>query len=274
MNRLLQPIVWSSIAGLLSGSTLFLVFMLLDNAQVRPLIYTKLGLELDSYAQDDLEILGERNGSSEVTSFVMKVLWSACIAFLFLQAYTGLFFYQTENKLDILRTLKPEYPFLLTFLVISAPRPFNAPLLNITLQSYVDVRPLSADDPFYSRTRYMVYSPMQDHPHFDQVQQHYEKQTWGANSIKTGELTFVKKTFKVRNQHLHFADALEWAAQDQQSAYVMIVEDDFPLCHGKWPEVQRIMAETWLPANTVSHQLDSNEVCGVFVATGGRYVIV
>lgn len=64
------------------------------------------------------------------------------------------------------------------------------------------------------------------------------------------------------DQRAHVAKALNIVAEEGDSTYVALVEDDFPMCgEATWRELLNVVYEAnrRVPAH-----------CGVFVGTGGR----
>ncbi|GAA5827106.1 hypothetical protein JCM5353_006190 [Sporobolomyces roseus] len=192
--------------------------------------------------------------------------------------------------------LHPESPKLLSVLLITAPRPGNPDFLLRTIDSWLTAFP----DPDYhynwtslpietpslsSRLRLVVYTQFSDHPQFDNARdlftsskgQHYLTFHRDPRSVEAGNRL---------DQRLHVARALDYASKEEDSAYVSLTEDDFPLCedpsngaHGlrnyekTMAKLERALVETnrLLPDPTSSSNLGH---CGLFAATGGSGLII
>jgi hypothetical protein len=155
----------------------------------------------------------------------------------------------------------PNHP-LLTLIVMTAPRPNQINLLQETVQSYLDVFPNSPTDPLYNRVKLVVFTHFTDHPVFDLVQQEIGSQEKSKHYIE-----WVKFSGSEFNQKKHFDAAIRYTVERlfPTTFYFGIIEDDFPLCIGKWPEILRLIRDANLK---VPHH------CGVFVGTGGAGLLI
>ena len=151
----------------------------------------------------------------------------------------------------------------MTVVLMTAPRPGDPDFLTQTLDSYlVNLEPSS-------RTRMVVYNHFSAHAAYDRA--------LAARSDSALSIDWVRRPGAVDrlDQRLHVARALTHAVATTDSRYIMLAEDDFPLCD---PATQ-----SWLKLLRGLDQLDARmpdrgdgEVghCGLFVGTGGSGLII
>ncbi|BGO96769.1 hypothetical protein RTBOTA2_000639 [Rhodotorula toruloides] len=193
--------------------------------------------------------------------------------------------------------LHPSQPSLLTVLLMTAPRPGTPDFLIQTVESWLGAlpdpsSPLMLDNstsfspltmPTSSRLRVIVYTHFASHPMFELAQSTFASNLKAAHYI---EWHRDPRAFAAQNrldQRLHVARGLEYAAS-KGGAYVLLTEDDFPLCEdarparGKerswdnaWKELQAaLVATNALMPDPFADAPDSPPGhCGLFLATGG-----
>ncbi|KAG1829362.1 hypothetical protein EV424DRAFT_449518 [Suillus variegatus] len=146
-------------------------------------------------------------------------------------------------------------PFL-EILILSYPRSNDAAstdsLLSQTISSYL---------PYIdSNTVLSVFTHSTAHASFTQAKEHYAQTP----------ITFYTDTDihidSYSGQHLHVAEAFRWASEKgpSQAEWVMLVEDDFPVC-GEWG---------WRGILSVMNELQRGGKYGGFVGTGGSGLII
>ncbi|CAG8743447.1 45933_t:CDS:2 [Gigaspora margarita] len=132
-----------------------------------------------------------------------------------------------------LNKIFPDDRFLLSFLLMTAPRRGDPDYLLRTIDSYLNNFPDKPD----ARSIY-------------------------ANDLKAKNyLRFYREKGSEINQRLHMSKAIKLVAENFKSTYIALVEDDFPLCDGKWKEVLTVIFNA---------NLRVPKHCGIFVGTGGR----
>jgi len=179
---------------------------------------------------------------------------------------------------------------------MTAPRPGNPDFLLRTIDSWLSAfpdpdyhynsTPLPIETPsLSSRLRLVVYTHFSDHSQFDIAQNLF------TSSKAQHYLTFHRDPRAAGggdrlDQRLHVARALDYASKDGNAAYVLLTEDDFPLCddattgpHGlrtyekTMAKLERALVETnrLLPDPASGSEPGH---CGLFVATGGSGLVI
>ncbi|KAM0748882.1 hypothetical protein T439DRAFT_56473 [Meredithblackwellia eburnea MCA 4105] len=208
--------------------------------------------------------------------------------------------------------LHPERPNLLTILLMTAPRPGNPDFLAQTIESWLGALPepslalasnsssssgSAAPEVHEDRIRLIVYTHFTTHEVFDQAQQFFSSSpVWASKTAKYVEWYRDPRSSNRLDQRLHVARGLKYASDPSNpSAYVVLAEDDFPLCPDRlgqpgwrnaWNDLKRAIVSTnqLLPDNDVSPirrssslqrqwsyeaEEESSGHCGLFFATGG-----
>ncbi|KAJ2920398.1 hypothetical protein MD484_g117, partial [Candolleomyces efflorescens] len=157
---------------------------------------------------------------------------------------------------------------LLEILVLTYPRSdfeANVRIMQETLQSYL---PLLGND-----THLSIFTHAKEHKAFERLQK-----TFDDNSI-----TFFADNDThpdaFEGHYLHLAEAFRWASNPRpnlpQAEWVMLVEDDFPLCAGHVGRdaLRRVLTilEASRPTNTPSGVPRRR---GGFIGTGGSGLII
>lgn len=205
--------------------------------------------------------------------------------------------------------LHPHDSNLLTVLLMTAPRPGNPDFLLQTVESWLGafpnpdsglVRalptlPLAHNSsaplapPLSSRLRLVVYTHFASHPMFDVAQMSFSQNAKAAHYIEWHRDPRAFVAPDRFDQRLHVARGLDYAAS-KGGAYVLLTEDDFPLCEDDeasrvdgrkswsdaWHKLQAalvrtnaLMPDSDAPVAAVAQQSDSLGHCGLFLATGG-----
>ncbi|GAA95154.1 hypothetical protein E5Q_01809 [Mixia osmundae IAM 14324] len=234
----------------------------------------------------------------------------------------------TSHIHKLLASAHPGHDKLLTILLMTAPRPGHPDFLIRTLESYLANMPEPGEDNFGSRTalagrvRIVVYTHFAHHPVFQQARDVVFADSPKAEAyvdwvqrlpLAPSSPSHPSITVDRLDQRLHLARALKHVTTTYDSAYVLLAEDDFPLCedgvdhfdqeelwrrddapfgtwagyevehpqhtsYGQaWNEMLRVLAEAnrWMPdqARGSMQQTEAGH-CGVFVGTGGSGLAV
>jgi hypothetical protein len=215
-------------------------------------------------------------------------VWLSCIYTSFYLTKLLLFSEQSQS-LDLLRVVHPENPILMAFVIVTAPRPRRWNTLSETFTSYYDVLNTSVSSHLFNRTELVVYTEFDDHPVFDRelaaasllnqanflprfVRKGEELPLVNTFENQAGleqmaiEFVPVEKNENHKKQRLHFSNAIEWALNNIDSTFVMLIEDDFPLC-------QPDGFTNFLKTLSWTFGSDSNP-CAVFIGTGGSGILL
>ncbi|KAJ7103010.1 hypothetical protein B0H15DRAFT_767427 [Mycena belliarum] len=148
---------------------------------------------------------------------------------------------------------------LLDVLILSYPRPNDRPefsILGTTLASFVPLTKVPG-------VTVSVFTHTADHPSFARAQAYFTQAVFHTDTDTHADAA--------AGQHLHVAEALRWAAaRPAPTEWVMLVEDDFPLCggaHGR-ESLARVMQA--LERGRTAAYLERR---GAFVGTGGSGLI-
>ncbi|KAI8142555.1 hypothetical protein BJV82DRAFT_615269 [Fennellomyces sp. T-0311] len=257
LNYTAKNILWWSLTGLLTG---FIV------AQIVYLCFvTRSDRQRDIWETSNSKDIVEEYQRSKSTP-LWRLVWGALkkgIAVIMITLPVLLLFnsyYHTQSSLVDPATLNQltHDRYMFTFVVMTAPRRGDPPLLSRTLSSYLENWPVDPEPgSLYSRIQIMVYTHFSNHSQFDIAKEKFSNDLKGQRYLK-----WVREEGDQMNQRLHVSKALQMATDNFQSTYVALVEDDFPVCgRDSWRQVENVIYE----AST--HAPDH---CGVFVATGGR----
>lgn len=208
-------------------------------------------------------------------------------------------------------TLHPSQPHLLTILLMTAPRPGDPDFLIQTIDSWLGALPSPPGSPaplahftapisnfstpppdLASRIRLIVYTHFLTHSVFDHAQTHFSSPFSSAYAAKAAHyITWQRDpraTSDRLDQRLHVARGLAHAGEGGESAYVLLTEDDFPLCPdntragetpswaGTWDELKRVVVATnvAMPDVAVADSGPQLGHCGIFIATGGSGLLL
>lgn len=172
-------------------------------------------------------------------------------------------------------TLYNQFPILLSLVVITAPRINEPKYLLKTIDSLIGIYPRTMTDQLYSRVSISVYTEFTafQHPVFTHAFLTTDTET--VNFIQYGKLLKEENDLVIyteedtgRNQAKHFSNAIKYALEENL-AFIMLIEDDFPLCQGAWPLLLSIMKRAYAPFPRLE-----DGPCGVFVGSGGSGLII
>lgn len=148
--------------------------------------------------------------------------------------------------------------YMFTFVVMTAPRRGDPAFLSRTLESYLQNWPVDPDPgSLYDRMQALVYTHFTNHTQFDLAKHKFSNDLRGQRYLK-----WVREEGNAFDQRRHVSKALSLAADNFQSTYVALLEDDFPVCGShEWHQIENVIyaANQRVPGH-----------CGVFVGTGGR----
>jgi len=168
--------------------------------------------------------------------------------------------YRPDVSNELLNTtIEPATPFLLTLVIMTAPRRNNVAYIKQTLWSYLASFPDEVADPLYSRIQIMVYTHFTDFAAFDEAKEYFQTIPKARKHVK-----WIRQEGFEKNQRKHLISAIRMVGSVEDTVYLGIMEDDFPFCAGGW---QEMLNTIYLAHQTVP------EHCGVFVTTGGSGLI-
>ncbi|KAJ7492103.1 hypothetical protein FB451DRAFT_516703 [Mycena latifolia] len=145
---------------------------------------------------------------------------------------------------------------LLDILVLSYPRPNDSPEASILSTTLMSFAPLT----IIPGVTVSVFTHTEDHPSFAWAKAHFPQAEFHADTDNHADAN--------PGQHLHVAEALRWAGT-RQAEWVMLMEDDFPLCGKRGRDgLARVMQE--LERGRKSEYLERR---GAFIGTGGSGLI-
>lgn len=244
VNYTVKDILWWSLTGLIIG---YLATLLLQMTCV-------VGLDDEGGFVTDQE-----KASFLHPTPVWRVLWSAvkrCLLVLLMTLPFLMIFnaYYTREVLVDSSTLADLFvnnnsnDHLFSFVIMTAPRRGDPPFLSETLSSYLDAW---ADD--RQRQQLFVYTHFSNHSEYDRAHDRFQQHQ---------DVRWVREEGDVWDHRLHLSSALNHALTNGRSAYVALLEDDFPICGRRaWREIETVVYKATL-------QVPGH--CGVFVGTGGR----
>lgn len=159
----------------------------------------------------------------------------------------------------ISQTIEPQTPYLLTLVLMTAPRKRGATYIKETLSSYLANFPDEEVDSLYSRIQIVVYTHFTDFPGYDDAKAYFDTIPKARKHVK-----WVRDEGSEKNQRKHLVSAIRKIGTVDESVYLGVMEDDFPFCEDGWQE----MLNTIYRAHT-----EVKDHCGVFVGTGGSGLI-
>jgi hypothetical protein len=175
--------------------------------------------------------------------------WSSCLAILI--PWLVVYHLISPSRLPLPTTSEP----LLDILMLSFPRPVpietSINIINTTVQSFV---------PFLSpAVTLSLFTHTPDHEALRLVQTHTPQVSLHVDLDTHPD--------DIDGQYLHLAEAFRWILEDstKHGEWVMLVEDDFPICYGNkgWDVITTVVAK--LEADRLEGNIRSG-----FVGTGGR----
>ncbi|KAK4510805.1 uncharacterized protein ATC70_005239 [Mucor velutinosus] len=148
--------------------------------------------------------------------------------------------------------------YLFTFVIMTAPRRGDPPFLTRTLDSYLQNWPEQVPEAgsLYDRIQTIIYTHFTAHVEFDRAKRLLQSTQRGQRYLK-----WIREEGDTLDQRSHVSKALSLAADNYQSTYIALVEDDFPVCGAKqWRQIESVIYDA---------NMASPGHCGVFVGTGG-----
>ncbi|KAF9197924.1 hypothetical protein BGZ49_001439 [Haplosporangium sp. Z 27] len=280
VNALPKTIIWWAGSGILIGSfaTIGIVFQQQKGrwgGKVKSSVFEKQMWESEVYEavmQDEDEFSDPANTEEGATPYKeRKSVFSGwlrlfyifpTLLFVFLILFGGnqLHTIKTDVPNDVLNlTIEPETPYLLTLVLMTAPRRQGITYIKETLTSYLNNFPDEEVDPLYSRIQIVVYTHFTDFPGYDEAKAYFETIPKARKHVR-----WVRDEGFEKNQRKHLVAAIRSVGTNEDSVYVGVMEDDFPFCEGGWQEMLNLIyaANQKVPDH-----------CGVFVGTGGSGMI-
>ncbi|KAK3832262.1 MAG: hypothetical protein JOS17DRAFT_668221, partial [Linnemannia elongata] len=250
VNVIPKTIVWWAGAGMIVGFFASLA------------ISFQRRLEDDSFS--DSTVTGEssttfkeKKSSLSATWKVMAyVLPTLLFVLLILVGCNQYHTFREDIPNDVIsRTIEPQTPYLLTLVLMTAPRKRGATYIKETLSSYLANFPDEEIDSLYSRIQIVVYTHFTDFPGYDDAKAYFDTIPKARKHVK-----WVRDEGSEKNQRKHLVSAIRKVGTVDESVYLGVMEDDFPFCEDGWQE----MLNTIYRAHT-----EVKDHCGVFVGTGG-----
>lgn len=255
-NYTVKNILWWSLTGLFTG---FIAMILIQTL----LAQDKNWASEEFYEKDDVVpveiIMGRyrplplwRTLHSAVRKGLL-VVFSTLPILLICNGY-----YTQERLIDSVSLNQLSYDrYLFTFVIMTAPRRDNPPFLSRTLDSYVKNWPENPEPgSLYDRIHTIVYTHFTAHSEYDKAKDMFESTTRGRRYIK-----WIQEEGNTFDQRSHVSKALSLAADNFQSTYIALIEDDFPVCGTQeWRKIESVI---------YAANIKSPNHCGVFVGTGG-----
>lgn len=227
---------------------------------------------------------------------VVSLLFLPCLAHLFASPAS------LDANADVAFShLHPASPTLLTVLLMTAPRPGNPDFLIHSIESWLGAfqDPFANDlygscpgnfscapganitdtaMPTSSRIRMVVYTHFDQHEMYDLAQAHFEHDLRAQHYLDWRRDPRASRAKNRLDQRLHVARGLAYASS-LDTAYVVLSEDDFPLCEDRhtggwsrtWTRLQQALVRTneLMPDAITDEGAITPGHCGVFFATGG-----
>ncbi|KAF9098471.1 hypothetical protein BGX29_007600 [Mortierella sp. GBA35] len=157
-------------------------------------------------------------------------------------------------------SIEPATPFLLTLIMMTAPRRDGITFIKQTLSTYLESFPeIGLGDPLYSRIQIVVYTHITDYPGFDEAQAYFEEIPKARKYVK-----WIREEGSEKSQRKHLISAIRTVGSSVDTVYLGIMEDDFRFCTGGWQQ----MLNTIYEANK-----QVKDHCGLFITTGGSGLI-
>ncbi|KAG2216877.1 hypothetical protein INT45_009408 [Circinella minor] len=266
MNYTVKNILWWSLTGLLTGYIMTLIIQTC-------LAHQRTWFEEDMSQQQKMNsfsffVSGEEQEKNHYHQRrripLWRILWStvkkgAIVVMITLPVLLMCNAYYTrESFVDptVLNQVTHDR-YMFSFVVMTAPRRGNPAYLSRTLASYLENWPM--DPPpgsLYDRVQGLVYTHFTNHTQFDIAKNHFSHDPKGQRYLK-----WIREEGNLFDQRLHVSKALSLVADNYQSTYIALLEDDFPVCgENEWRQIENVIyhANQRVPGH-----------CGVFVGTGG-----
>ncbi|KAF9935035.1 hypothetical protein FBU30_008528 [Linnemannia zychae] len=173
-----------------------------------------------------------------------------------------LYYHRPDIPNDVLNnSIEPATPFLLTLVLMTAPRRDGIAFIKQTLSSYLEAFP-DADHPahpLFSRIQIVVYTHVTDYPGFDEAQRHFETDPKARQYVK-----WIREEGTEKSQRKHLISAIRKVGTTEDTVYLGIMEDDFPFCENGFQAMLNLIYK--------ANQQVKNH-CGLFITTGGSGLI-
>ncbi|KAG0227342.1 hypothetical protein BGW42_002984 [Actinomortierella wolfii] len=158
-------------------------------------------------------------------------------------------------------SIDPQSPYLLTLILMTAPRRNGAVYIKETLTSYLNNFPEDPrDDPLFSRIQIYVYTHFTNFPGYDDAMAHFKSDPKARRYVR-----WLREDGAEHNQRKHLVSAIRKIGLQEESTYLGIMEDDFPFCEDGW----QMMMQSLYKAQQVEQ-----DHCAVFVGTGGSGMLL
>ncbi|KAI1318564.1 hypothetical protein EDD11_006254 [Mortierella claussenii] len=279
MNALPKTIVWWAGAGMIVGFFAAVTILIQRRmghwgGKVKSSMFEKEHCESEVYEAmlGDDDALSDSTTTDEHPSFkekksgalswraILYIFPVAILALLILLGGNRIHTYEPDVTNQVLSTsIEPQTPYLLTLVLMTAPRKRGTTYIKETLSSYLANFPNENVDPLYSRIQIVVFTHFTDFPGYDDAKAYFETIPKARKHVK-----WVREEGFEKDQRKHLVSAIRKIGTSEDSVYLGIMEDDFPFCEGGWQQ----MLNTIYAAN---HQVQDH--CGVFIGTGGSGLI-
>ncbi|CAO3571818.1 unnamed protein product [Mortierella alpina] len=214
----------------------------------------------DTTMTNDVSMFREQKSGSSGWMALAYVLPTILLALLVLIGANQLHTFRPDVPNSVLNnSVEPQTPYLLTLVLMTAPRKRGTTYIKETLSSYLANFPDEEVDPLYSRIQIVVYTHFTDFPGYDDAKAYFDTIPKARKHVK-----WIRESGTEKNQRKHLVSAMRKIGTSEDSVYLGVMEDDFPFCEGGWQE----MLNTLYLANEKVH-----DHCGVFVGTGGSGLI-
>ncbi|KAF9975878.1 hypothetical protein BGZ73_000276 [Actinomortierella ambigua] len=214
------------------------------------------------YPSDDAGLLRERSAGWSLVKTIVHLL---PFFVLTMAVVIGLnYMHQLSPVVPtevINASIDPQSPYLLTMILMTAPRRNGAVYIKETLTSYLNNFPDDPrDDPLYSRIQIYVYTHFTNFPGYDDAMAHFKSNPKAKRYVR-----WLRENGAEQNQRKHLVSAIRAIGLQEETTYLGIMEDDFPFCEDGW----QMMLQSLYKAQ----QVDENH-CAVFVGTGGSGLLL
>ncbi|KAG0199358.1 hypothetical protein BGX28_007365 [Mortierella sp. GBA30] len=202
----------------------------------------------------------ERKTDTSGWKAIAYILPTILFALLVLVGVNQFHTFRSDVPNDVLNnSIEPQTPYLLTMILMTAPRKRGTTYIKETLSSYLANFPDEEVDPLYSRIQIVVYTHFTDFPGYDDAKAYFDTIPKARKHVK-----WIREDGAEKNQRKHLVSAIRKIGTSEESVYLGVMEDDFPFCEGGWQE----MLNTIYQANR-----KVEDHCGVFIGTGGSGMI-
>ncbi|KAI8358257.1 hypothetical protein B0O80DRAFT_480398 [Mortierella sp. GBAus27b] len=278
-NTLPKTIVWWAGTGVVVGFIAAIAISIQRRlghwgGKVKTSTVEKQGWEQEVYAAmleedeafSDSTMIGEsvpfkeRKSGGSIWTALAYILPTMILVLMVLVGTNQVHTFRPEVTNDMINTsIEPHTPYLLTLVLMTAPRKRGVTYIKETLSSYLANFPDEEVDPLYSRIQIVVYTHFTDFPGYDEAKAYFDTIPKARKHVR-----WVREEGSEKSQRKHLMSAIRKIGTMEDSVYMGVMEDDFPFCEGGWQE----MLNTLYAAN----QKVQNH-CGVFVGTGGSGLI-